>query len=197
MLGAIELGEGKGRIETPELVVGLPPENVRVCGANSCVSIADGGEIVMLGGLCLYCVCGRSLLLLGDFESLRPAGRLDTGRKSDEEAVCGLLPTSRDGLGPNFTFGLPLEPYEEYEKRSGRVDCEDLRRPSSMVLVGDSGRVTSRLRVSRGGGGVVSRSAIMDRYAVEGEEVGASGVIAREEGIAEIAGSVGELSEMS
>jgi len=102
--------------------------------------------------------------LLGDLYNFRPAGKLDTGRNVDtEEEVCGLCPTSKEGRGPNFTFGFPFDPYEEYEYNSGRVDCEDFLRPSSMVLVGESGREISIFEGSRGGGGVVSRSAMMDR----------------------------------
>lgn len=95
--------------------------------------------------------------------SFSPGGRLDTGRKWDADAdVCGLPPTSSEGRGPNFILGFPFELYEEYESRSGLVDCEDLRR-SSIDLVGDLGRIISRVIGSRGGGGEVSRSAIIAR----------------------------------
>ena len=47
----IALGDGGGRIETPELVVGRPPLVCgRGCGENVVFSGIGGGEIVMEGG---------------------------------------------------------------------------------------------------------------------------------------------------
>lgn len=43
--------------------------------------------------------------------SFKPAGSVETDLKSPGDEP-GRPAASSDGLGPNFTFGLPLDPYE-------------------------------------------------------------------------------------
>jgi hypothetical protein len=112
--GVCEIDVGD-RMDAPELVDGRPPLVCGRAGTDCPDSGMGGGDISMLVASTLYCDFGLSFTAFDALEkSLRPAGSVETGRYwAVALEVCGLPPTSRDGRGPSFTFGLPVDPYEE------------------------------------------------------------------------------------
>lgn len=79
------LGEAADFIDTPELVVGLPPLVCGlvegICKVPAVVSGIGGGEIVMPGGSESKCDFGLSFSFLDPREnSFNPAGSVETGR---------------------------------------------------------------------------------------------------------------------
>lgn len=113
-LGVFEIDVGD-RMDAPELVDGRPPEVCGRAGTDCPDSGMGGGDMSMLVASTLYCDFGLSFTAFVALEkSLRPAGSVETGRYwAVALEVCGLPPTSREGRGPSFTFGLPVDPYEE------------------------------------------------------------------------------------